>query len=568
MQAGTPAAPSPAAATAPAAQQQHSGVIAGTSSADHTTGSNDTAENKGEPDFWGQWDHWDRQWDYEKNTWIPKKDESESLPSGHQSGTEGSGNNLPQDTQVASEGATTPKGATNAELEEHGKTGQTTDNDSPGNGGQTDAIVDGGNDDPPPLNPPKPNPNPNQSGSSGSGGGSTGDASAGSTEQSAAGGSAQPAGGGGGGGGSSSSSASEPSSPGSNGAQNPGSSDPDSTDHGTGSTGSAVAEGARDKGEQGHGGADGAQNGKGTDTRSASNEKDKNSSHGGGATGSRGTSPDIWDEDLSEKDLWGIGKVPPSGELGDVPDDADLWGIGKASSKVSTTTPSATTNDVSKSSDTAPSEPTTTQHGALELLDMSKEPPANFIDKDEEVLPEIEYLENEEPNFMEETDPSSSQDGDDEANADGSELDDATLDKVLEEEQLDDDVNDNDEDEDEAELHTPVEGGQSDTNASTPSGPSPSDPSTAATQQETERNADSSVSNSTPSTPPSASQKPQQPFTDKNAHALLAGNTNNTIDLKKTTQQLTQQILSTIQGDTQFLDTLKDLTKDLSNIFF
>ncbi|KJP84723.1 hypothetical protein AK88_05646, partial [Plasmodium fragile] len=326
------------------------------------------------------------------------------------------------------------------------------------------------------------------------------------------------------------------------------------------------AEGARDKGEQGHGGADGAQNGKGTDTRSASIEKDKNSSHGGGATGSRGTSPDIWDEDLSEKDLWGIGKVPPSGELGDVPDDADLWGIGKASSKVSTTTPSATTNDVSKSSDTAPSEPTS-QQSTLEPLDMTNVPKDAYIDKDEEVLPEIEYLENEEPDFVEETDPSSSHDGDDEANANGSALDDATLDKVLEEEQLDD-VSDEDDEEhdggdDEAELHTPAHGGQSDTNESTPSGPSPLDPSKAATQQQTQHNADSSVTHSTPSTPPSASQKPQQPFTDKNAHALLAGNTNNTIDLKKTTQQLTQQILSTIQGDTQFLDTLKDLTKDL-----
>ncbi|KJP84944.1 hypothetical protein AK88_05422 [Plasmodium fragile] len=38
----------------------------------------------------------------------------------------------------------------------------------PGSTGVQDAVVDGGNDDPPPLNPPKPKPNPDQSGSSGS----------------------------------------------------------------------------------------------------------------------------------------------------------------------------------------------------------------------------------------------------------------------------------------------------------------------------------------------------------------------------------------------------------------
>ncbi|KJP87552.1 hypothetical protein AK88_02856 [Plasmodium fragile] len=397
MQAGTPAAPSPEASAttvATTAAQQHSGVIAGTSSAGHATGShdapkqtNDDAANikNGEPDFWGQWDNDTKSWDKDDET-------NQSGVTGNQPTQNGAGGTpaapSPAENTENDTVQTTPSSPSSTN--ENGETGPSAPTGDKGDAGNTsgDAVVDGGNDDPPPLNPPKPKPNTNrdQAGSSGRDPGTDGS-----------------------------------SGPGSTGHQNPGSSDA-------------------------------------------------------------------------------------------------------------------------------------------------------YIDKDEEVLPEIEYLENEEPDFMEETDPSSSHDADDEANADGSELDDATLDKVLEEEQLDD-VNDEDDEEhdggdDEAELHTPAHGGQSDTNESTPSGPSPLDPSKAATQQQTQHNADSSVSNSTPSTPPSASQKPQQPFTDKNAHALLAGNTNNTIDLKKTTHQLTQHILSTIQGDTQFLDTLKDLTTDLSNIFF
>ncbi|KJP84800.1 hypothetical protein AK88_05567 [Plasmodium fragile] len=93
-----------------------------------------------------------------------------------------------------------------------------------------DARVDGGTDDPPPLNPPKPNPNPNQSGSEG--GPTSGEASTGGTEHGGGGGPGAP-GGGGRGSGSSSSSASEPSSPGSTGLQNPGSSSPASPPSGT-----------------------------------------------------------------------------------------------------------------------------------------------------------------------------------------------------------------------------------------------------------------------------------------------------------------------------------------------
>ncbi|KJP85107.1 hypothetical protein AK88_05259 [Plasmodium fragile] len=88
--------------------------------------------------------------------------------------------------------------------------------DPPSAPSRGDHVVDGGNDDPPPLNPPKPkpNPNPNQSGSSG------GISESGS---SAAGGGAAGSGGGGASG-SSSSSPSEPSSSGSAEISNPGSS--------------------------------------------------------------------------------------------------------------------------------------------------------------------------------------------------------------------------------------------------------------------------------------------------------------------------------------------------------
>ncbi|KJP85011.1 hypothetical protein AK88_05353, partial [Plasmodium fragile] len=52
---------------------------------------------------------------------------------------------------------------------------------SPTSGAEGNAVVHDGNDDPPPLNPPKPNPNPNpdQSGASGSGGPTSGDAPSG-----------------------------------------------------------------------------------------------------------------------------------------------------------------------------------------------------------------------------------------------------------------------------------------------------------------------------------------------------------------------------------------------------
>ncbi|KJP89174.1 hypothetical protein AK88_01260 [Plasmodium fragile] len=110
-----------------------------------------------------------------------------------------------------------------------GQPGAAGENGATGAAGSSgkDDVIDGGNDDPPPLNPPKPkpNPNPNQTGSSPSG---TGGASlADGTEHGGGRGQGGP-GGGGGGSGSSSSSASDPSTPGSTGHQPPGSSRPGS----------------------------------------------------------------------------------------------------------------------------------------------------------------------------------------------------------------------------------------------------------------------------------------------------------------------------------------------------
>ncbi|KJP84749.1 hypothetical protein AK88_05620, partial [Plasmodium fragile] len=128
----------------------------------------------------------------------------------------------------------------------------------PGSTGVQDAVVDGGNDDPPPPNPPKPkpNPNPNQSGSDG--GPTSGEASTAGTEHGGGGGPGAPGGGGGGGGsGSSSSSASEPSGSGSTGEHTPGSSGPGSTGtsqpgtSGTGSSGGQQGAGSSTSGGQG-----------------------------------------------------------------------------------------------------------------------------------------------------------------------------------------------------------------------------------------------------------------------------------------------------------------------------
>ncbi|KJP84900.1 hypothetical protein AK88_05470 [Plasmodium fragile] len=70
---------------------------------------------------------------------------------------------------------------------------------TPQDSGPGDPVVDGGNDDPPPLNPPKPkpNPNPNQSGASGSGPDGTGSGRAGGGASSGGGGAGGSRGGGG-----------------------------------------------------------------------------------------------------------------------------------------------------------------------------------------------------------------------------------------------------------------------------------------------------------------------------------------------------------------------------------
>ncbi|KJP86038.1 hypothetical protein AK88_04295 [Plasmodium fragile] len=117
-----------------------------------------------------------------------------------------------------------------------------------GQAGSTDAVVDGGNDDPPPLNPPKPkpNPNPDQSGSSSTGGGS-GPPTAAGTENGAGGG--HGVGGPGGGAGAKPSAGSVDAGPGSTGPQNPGSSAPGSS--GTGSTGGPGAGASHPSGGQG-----------------------------------------------------------------------------------------------------------------------------------------------------------------------------------------------------------------------------------------------------------------------------------------------------------------------------
>ncbi|KJP85751.1 hypothetical protein AK88_04621 [Plasmodium fragile] len=97
-------------------------------------------------------------------------------------------------SRTDAEGAKSTEAPAQPAAAEDAKTAQTSENGSPGKDGVQDTVVDGGNDDLPPLNPPKPKPppTPDQSGSSGgtsgasdqpgsSGTGSTGDHTPGSS---------------------------------------------------------------------------------------------------------------------------------------------------------------------------------------------------------------------------------------------------------------------------------------------------------------------------------------------------------------------------------------------------